>query len=71
MQEPVTTSLATGAVTSPLWLPYLTELSEISATLLALTGAAWFITQMWAKKREDNRQQKEFEQRYHDNKKSD
>lgn len=41
--------LATLAVLSPVWLPWLQDVSTIAALLLPIFGIAWFIIQGWSK----------------------
>lgn len=46
---PVTTSdvvLASGAVTSPFWLPWLQTFSETAATLAPILGLIWMTVQI-------------------------
>lgn len=45
--ERATDGVAVGAVTSPIWLDYLTHVSEVSALVLPIFGAVWLLMQMW------------------------
>lgn len=45
--EPMNTSLATAASTSPLWLWALQETSEVAALLLPVAGILWFAVQIY------------------------
>jgi len=67
MNEPITTAAAvTTAVTSPWWLPYLSEFNMLAAALLTISTVVWIVTQTWAKVREERRKHKEFKIKYHD-----
>lgn len=48
-KEAVDGAIALAAVASPVWLPALQELSEISALILPLFGVVWLGVQIWAK----------------------
>lgn len=41
--EGVTKAVATAAVTSPVWLPMLKQVSEIAGLLLPILGVLWFV----------------------------
>lgn len=45
----VTNAVATGAITSPFWIPHLHSLSEIAAIITPLLGGVWLAVQIWAK----------------------
>lgn len=39
-------SIAGAAVTSPVWLPWLREISQIAALLLPILGVLWFVVRI-------------------------
>lgn len=41
--------IACFAVISPVWLPWLQDVSQIAALLLPIFGGIWLIVQIWAK----------------------
>lgn len=41
------TAVAGGAVTSPIWLPWLQQTSELAALILPIAGCAYFIVQVY------------------------
>ncbi|QHJ85424.1 MAG: hypothetical protein [Caudoviricetes sp.] len=41
--DDVTNGIAGGAVTSPLWLPYLKTISDFAAVLTPILGGLWLI----------------------------
>lgn len=45
----LTTGAAAGAIASPLWLPYVQKISEISAVIAPILGVLWLLVQIWAK----------------------
>lgn len=49
MIDHTTTSIASAAVASPLWLPSLKDVSDTAALLLPILGAAWLVTQIVTK----------------------
>jgi len=57
--DTTTTAVATTAVASPVWLPWLQEASTIAATLAPILGAIWLTVQIWAKVSETLRKKKE------------
>jgi hypothetical protein len=44
--ERLTDATAVAAVASPVWLPWLQTVSEISALLLPFAGLVWLVIQM-------------------------
>lgn len=44
--DKTTTTVAAGAVASPIWLPSLAEVSSTAAQWLPILGVAWLIVQM-------------------------
>lgn len=42
----VNNSIATAAVASPIWLPWLSHTSEVAALLLPIAGLVWLIIQI-------------------------
>jgi len=64
MNETITTTAATTAVTSPIWLPPLTQFNEFAALILTLSTAGWLITQSITRWREDRRKDKEFKKNH-------
>lgn len=44
--ERSTDAMAVAAVASPIWLPYVQEVSELSALLLPIAGLVWLVIQM-------------------------
>jgi flagellar biogenesis protein FliO len=44
--DDATTAAAGAALTSPLWLPVLQDVSSLSALLLPILGAVWLIVQI-------------------------
>jgi len=42
----VNNSIAGAAVASPIWLPWLSSMSEVSALLLPIAGLAWLVIQI-------------------------
>lgn len=46
MSDHATTYVASAAVTSPLWLPSLKDVSEVAGLLLPILGAVWLIVQI-------------------------
>lgn len=49
MGDTFTGAAATLAVFSPVWLPWLQDISTIAALLLPIAGVAWLGIQGWAK----------------------
>ena len=47
--EATTTTVAAGAVSSPLWLPELGTVSEVAAMLAPILGAVWLTVQIVSK----------------------
>lgn len=43
------TTIAAGAVASPVWLPWLHTTSEIAATIAPILGLIWLLVQIYAK----------------------
>jgi len=41
-----TSAVATAAVSSPLWLPSLKDVSDVAALLLPILGAVWLVVQI-------------------------
>ena len=41
--------LATLAVLSPVWLPWLQDVSTVAALLLPIFGGMWLMVQIWSK----------------------
>jgi len=56
-----TTVVATTAVMTPFWLPSLTSVSEVAATITPILGAIWLVIQIvsktasWIKHRNENK----------------
>lgn len=50
--ENTTTAVATSALTSPVWLPWLYAASDGAARVAPLLGAIWLLVQIVAKVRE-------------------
>jgi hypothetical protein len=46
MYDHTTTAVASAAVSSPLWLPSLKDVSDTAALLLPILGAAWLVVQI-------------------------
>lgn len=44
--ERVTDATAVGAVTSPWWFPYLSQVSEAASVLLPILGATWLLVKI-------------------------
>ena len=57
--ETTNATIATAAVVSPFWLPWLQSASEFAAMLAPILGAIWFMVQIYAKIRELLRKRKE------------
>lgn len=49
MGDHLTNWLATLAVLSPVWLPFLMDVSQIAALLLPILGGLWLLVQIWSK----------------------
>ena len=49
MGDNLTSWLAGLAVISPMWLPWLQDVSTIAALLLPILGGIWLLVQIWAK----------------------
>lgn len=47
MMEKVTNTVAAGAVSSPVWLPTLSDVSEFAALILPILGVLWFFFQFY------------------------
>ncbi len=47
--EQNTTVVATTAVMTPFWLPSLSQVSEVAATITPILGALWLIIQIVSK----------------------
>ena len=45
--QKATTIVATGAASSPWWLPVLKEFSQIAAELLPIFGVTWLLVQIF------------------------
>jgi len=54
--EHVTTGTAAGAVTSPIWLPWLHAVSDVAALTVPILGAIWLIVQISVKLYEAKKQ---------------
>lgn len=52
-------SVGVSAVTSPAWLPWLQNVSEVAAMLAPILGAVWLIVQIYSKVREQLRKRKD------------
>lgn len=44
--EKITNGIATGAVISPVWLPWLMDISQFAALLLPIFGVVWLTVQI-------------------------
>lgn len=42
----ITNAVATAAIVSPVWLPWLNTVSELAALMIPILGAVWLITQI-------------------------
>lgn len=49
MGDSVTNWIATAAVISPVWLPFLMDVSQIAALMLPILGGLWLLVQIWSK----------------------
>ena len=49
MLNATNTTMAWGAVTSPVWLPSLKSVSEFAGLVLPILGALWISTQIFVK----------------------
>lgn len=47
--DPVTNATAAGALSSPLWIPKLSEVSTMAAEILPILGAIWLVVQIVGK----------------------
>jgi hypothetical protein len=47
--EAITDAAAAAVVASPVWLPWLAEMSKVFALLLPIAGFVWFTVQIVAK----------------------
>ena len=47
--ENITNGVATGAVASPVWLPWLMETSQVAGLLLPIFGVIWLLVQITIK----------------------
>lgn len=52
LSDRVTNTIAAGAATSPWWLPWLREVSEVAGLLLPIAGLLWLLYQFVLKLRE-------------------
>lgn len=52
-------SVGVSAVTSPAWLPWLQNVSEVAAMLAPILGAIWLIVQIYSKISEHIRKRKD------------
>lgn len=52
--EYATDAVATAAVTSPLWLEWLREVSLVAGLLVPILGAGWLIVQIYYKVRDES-----------------
>lgn len=52
INDRATDAVAYGAVTSPLWLPTLSDISQVASTMLPIFGLLWIIVQIYFKFRE-------------------
>lgn len=50
--DTLTTTVAAGAVASPVWLPWLTTASEYAAVIAPILGALWLTVQIVVKVRD-------------------
>lgn len=46
LTDRATDAAALGAVTSPWWFPYLSQVSEAAAILLPILGAVWLVVKI-------------------------
>ena len=47
--DSATAVVATSAVTSPVWLPWLQAVSQAAALIAPILGATWLLVQIWAR----------------------
>lgn len=47
MVEKATNTIAAGAVSSPVWLPILSDISQVAALVLPILGVLWFVFQFY------------------------
>lgn len=57
--ETTNITIASTAVTSPAWLPWLQNVSEVAAMLAPILGAIWLIVQIYSKISEHIRKRKD------------
>lgn len=46
MQDPATTTVAVGSLTSPWWLPYIESVSQGAATVIPIFALTWLAVQI-------------------------
>jgi hypothetical protein len=57
IQEKITTASAWSAAASPVWLPWLADVSQICATVAPILGVAWLLFQFGLKIRDELRKE--------------